>query len=157
MSENSFWDKINPRVHKNWFFLMGGIVWTGVGFLLWGWAFYWLSHYSQETMIIYGLIGILSGALFYKLGFFKVAFKNIKRICELKEKNCVFAFQKWRNYILVIFMIFLGITLRHSSIPKNYLSLVYLAMGGALLFSSFHFYHVLWHVAYKKNPCPSLS
>jgi len=154
MSETSFWDKLNPRVHKNWFYFMGGLVWTGVGILLWSWAFYWLSMFSTTVLITYGATGIILGLIVYKLGFFKVAFKNIKRICEMKERNCIFAFQKWKSYILVVFMIALGITLRHSSIPKNYLAIVYLTMGGALLFSSFHFYKVLRHVRLNGNTCP---
>jgi hypothetical protein len=40
-------------------------------------------------------------------------------------------------------MIALGVTLRHSAVPRPELAVVYLAIGGALLLASFSYYNNL--------------
>jgi hypothetical protein len=48
-------------------------------------------------------------------------------------------------------MVLFGFILRHSIIPKYYLSVPYTAIGGALLLSSFHYYVYLWRPAKRKE------
>ena len=55
----------------------------------------------------------------------------------------MFSFQAWKSYLLVAFMIALGITLRHSALPRPILAGVYLAIGGALFLSSLRYYRLL--------------
>jgi ABC-type nickel/cobalt efflux system permease component RcnA len=45
----------------------------------------------------------------------------------------------WKSYILVAVMMTMGIALRHSSIPKQFLSVLYLAIGLALMLSSLRY------------------
>ena len=54
-------------------------------------------------------------------------------------------------------MISLGLFLRHSSLPKQYLAVIYLAVGGALFLSSFYYYKLLWRVLVRGDPWRSLS
>ena len=39
----------------------------------------------------------------YRYGFLKIALKNIDRLCLLTEKPCIFAFQAWRSYLIIVF------------------------------------------------------
>jgi hypothetical protein len=64
---------------------------------------------------------------------------------------CFFAFQAWKSYLVIAFMVMFGFILRHSMIPKYYLSVPYTAIGGALILSSFHYYARLWRPTEKKE------
>jgi len=99
-----------------------------------------------------GLFGIGMAVAAYYLGFSKIARKNVKRLCLLTERTCVFAFQTWRGYLIIGFMISLGIILRTSAIPKQYLAVVYTTIGGAIFLSSFHYYGLLWKIVFQQNP-----
>ncbi len=57
----------------------------------------------------------------------------------MQGKRCVFAFQSWKSYLIVVIMIAMGIGLRHSPIPKPYLSVLYIGIGLALILSSFRY------------------
>ncbi len=81
---------------------------------------------------------------FYHLSFSKIALKNIDRLRQFPDRVCFFAFQAWKSYLVIAFMVMLGFILRHSTIPKYCLSVPYTAMGGALILSSFHYYAYLW-------------
>ena len=75
--------------------------------------------------------------------FARLARRNIQRIRELsphKEKICLFAFQALQSYVLIIGMITLGILLRLSPIPREYLAIVYLAIGFALVYASLQYW-----------------
>ena len=49
-------------------------------------------------------------------------------------------------------MIALGVFLRHSRIPREYLAALYLTIGGALFLSSLHYYVQLWRLAFPRKP-----
>ena len=58
-----------------------------------------------------------------------------------QERVCLFAFQKWTSYPLVLVMIAMGIYLRHySPIPKPYLAILYIGLGLSLFISSLLYY-----------------
>lgn len=126
-----------PAVTRKTLAKTAGIVWIAAGLVLAIRSVSWFSYGNISPYILVGtslIIGILKG----KFVFGKVVSRNIKRIKELaphKEKICVFAFQAIQSYILVAIMIILGITLRMSSIPRNILAVVYLAIGTSLFIS----------------------
>ena len=130
-----------PKVHKNILILTAGIIWTGVGILLIRISYRWF-HLLSESQIYYAIIsGIIIGAAIAYFGFSNLAAKNIDRINQYSGKVCFWAFQKWQSYILVIFMISLGIFMRKTSfIPKFYLAIIYIAIGFALFSASFKYY-----------------
>ena len=76
-------------------------------------------------------------------GFGGIALKNIQRLRRLPDRGCFFAFQAWKSYLIIMVMIALGVTLRHSSIPKHFLAVAYTAIGGALIVGSFYYYRHL--------------
>ncbi|MEW6404263.1 MAG: hypothetical protein AB1649_20895 [Chloroflexota bacterium] len=135
-----------PAVGKSWLYVLAGLVWLGAGIMLIGFAARWLKLVSFPTSILLLLCGMALAAGIYFFGFSKLAGKNIRRICGMfEERICLFAFQEWKSYPLVLFMIALGIYLRiYSPVPKPLLAVLYLGIGGGLASSSLrYFIHVI--------------
>ncbi len=150
---NGLPDKFKPAVSGRWLLLLAGLMWTAVGALLCRLAYAWLSTVGIKTAVALAAAGITLGLVGYRFSFIKMARKNSRRICELEDKSCLFAFQAWKSYLIIALMIGLGILLRHSALPRQYLALVYLAVGLALLLSSLLYYALLWRVVFRGYPC----
>jgi hypothetical protein len=87
----------------------------------------------------------------HHFGFLKIADKNLKRLLPLTEKKCVFAFMTWRSYFIVVIMVSMGIGLRHSSIPKQYLSILYNGIGLALFLSGIRYFRFFFRLLLAKS------
>lgn len=147
---------LKPNVNKIWLIVLAGLMWSGVGILLNRFASQWLGLVEIKIQFFIMFLGVILAVLIYRFGFSKVARKNICRINNyLSEKVCLFAFQQWSSYPLVVFMIGLGVVLRvYSPIPKPWLAVLYIGIGGALFLSSFHYHIVLFNRIFRhqKNP-----
>ncbi|MBI5100196.1 MAG: hypothetical protein HZB30_13300 [Nitrospirae bacterium] len=132
--------KYDPAVDKRFLILFSGILWSVVGIMLCRLAVYWLSQASRQNAIWPGLAGFILAFLIYRFGFLKLVSKNTDRILSKEGKVCIFAFQTWKSYLIVVVMILLGIILRHSPIPKPYLAIIYIGFGGAMILSSLVYY-----------------
>jgi hypothetical protein len=132
--------KYDPAVDKRFLILFSGILWSIVGIILCRLAIYWLSLASLQNAIWLGLAGFILSFLIYRFGFLKLVSKNTGRILSKEGKVCIFAFQPWKSYLIIVVMILLGIILRHSPIPKPYLSIIYIGFGGAMILSSLVYY-----------------
>jgi hypothetical protein len=127
-----------PAVSRTTLVRSAAIVWGAVGTILAVRAMLWFRA-SERSVFWMALIALAVGFLKGHLIFAKLARKNIRRIYELsphKEKVCIFAFQAAFSYVLIIGMITLGILLRLSPIPREYLAMIYLAIGVGLLYAS---------------------
>lgn len=136
------YDKYKPGVHKKYLLIISGLMWSGVGIFLDSLAFRWIFDYNFNYKIIYFLLGFLLGFLIHRFGFSLVANNNIQRIIiKAKTKVCLFSFQKWSGYAIIVFMMSLGMFMRNTTfIPRNLLSILYLGIGSALFFSSIKYY-----------------
>ena len=132
--------RLNPAVPRQYLFGLAGLLWTIAGGLLCVRAEIWLESYSFSVEVALELVSVALAAAGYLLFFFKVVQKSIDRIGHLPDRACLFAFTAWHGYIMIAFMMTLGITLRNTSIPKYYLAVPYTAMGGILLIGSLRFY-----------------
>lgn len=121
-------------------------MWTGVGVFLISLAWGWIFNPGVEKRWIYWVPGLVLASLIYHFGFSRLARKNSNRINDLSiEKPCLFAFQEWHSYPLVLFMIALGITLRkYTPIPKPVLGILYTGIGGGLGGASIHYYQAIF-------------
>ena len=144
---------MKPAVSKYWLIALAGLMWSAVGVMLGRLAYIWLAAVDWDRALPLGSLGIISSLVAYRYGFSKIALKNIDRLCLLSDKCCIFAFQAWRSYLIVIFMIMLGIVFRSSPMPRHLLAVIYATIGGALFLSSFHFYRRIWLVKILKQPC----
>jgi hypothetical protein len=122
-------------------------MWSGVGIMLVAFAASWLGTVHSWIVVLLILAGLLLATGIYFLGFSKLAFSNIIRINNIpRERVCIFAFQKWTSYPLVLVMIAMGIYLRRfSPIPKPYLAILYLGLGASLFTSSLQYYSQVIH------------
>jgi len=131
-----------PGVGKVWLYFSAGLVWLGVGVMLIGFASRWLKLVSSPTLTSCVILGTVLATCIYFFGFSRLAKENTRRIDSIAEERiCLFAFQEWKSYPLVLFMIALGIYLRsYSPIPKPMLAVLYLGIGGGLFFASLHYF-----------------
>ena len=145
--------KLKPGVSKYWLLTLAGLMWSTVGTLLCRRAYHWFTGIHQSWAVFLELLSLLMALIAHRFGFSKIAARNIKRLCLLTERTCVFAFQTWKGYLIVGLMIGLGYFLRNSPFPKRYLAILYAAIGGALFLSSFSYYKLLWQRVVRKEDC----
>jgi hypothetical protein len=144
--------KLKPEAPINWLIAAAGFTWSAVGILLCRLAYGWLDTLGSRTALLSGTVGVIGAGVAYHFIFSAIAFKNIGRLALFPDKACFFAFQAWKSYLIIVFMVALGATLRHSTVPRQYLAALYLTIGGALLLSSLHYYVRLWRQAFPRKP-----
>jgi len=132
-----------PAVPRHWLFAISGFIWSGVGLMLCALAGHWLRHSAREALWVVPL-GMVLAALAWRFMFVKIARKNIARIEQRPTMTCLFAFQAWRSYGLMLFMIALGITLRRAHISRYYLAFIYITVGTALFLASLSYHARFW-------------
>jgi len=133
-------EKLNPAVDKRVLIALSGIMWAIVGIMLCKVAFYWLSQTGY--VVLFGILGIILSLIIHYFGFSKLVKQNIQRILAKKDKVCIFGFQAWRSYLIIILMVSMGIVLRKSLLPKSYLAIIYTGFGGAMFLSSLKYLRV---------------
>lgn len=135
-------NKLRPAVGKPVLLFLAAFVWVGVGILLLSLAYTWL-HRSAYHAAILAAAGVVAALVIHHFGFLKVVDKNLGRILPMEGKRCLFAFMSWKSYLIVVVMMAMGIALRHSSIPKPYLAVLYIGIGLALILSSIRYLRTL--------------
>lgn len=104
-------------------------------------SFLWIKKLNFVEILIGAAIGILIGAIKFLYLFKKLNLKNISRIMKGDEKQKILSVFKVKTYVIILGMIFLGISLRVIlNISRVYLFPVYLAIGLALLLSSIMYF-----------------
>jgi hypothetical protein len=143
---NNLIEKLNPSVKKPWLYLLSGVSWSAIGILLTTMTTDWLAQVSRSTALGRVFLGLLLALLIFRFGFTRFAQSNIERIKNKAQSTlCVFGFQRWTSYPLVLVMISLGIFLRkYSPIPKPWLAILYIGIGGGLFLSSYWYYQTLY-------------
>lgn len=132
------------KVHKYILIFISGILWSGVGVFLILLAIGWFSVLATNEIILSVIIGVLLGCAIAYFGFSGLANKNIYRINKYQERVNIWAFQKWTSYLIIVFMMSLGIFMRHSGlIPKFILSPMYIGIGLALFLAGLNYYKFL--------------
>ena len=132
--------RFTPSVDKKILVLLAGIMWCGVGIMLISFAVSWLSVCTVREQVLFYSIGFLAAMPIHHFGFLRIADKNLNRLLPLTEKRCLFSFMTWRSYLIVLVMVSMGIALRHSAIPKRYLSVLYNGIGLALFLSGIRYF-----------------
>ncbi len=136
-----------PAVSRHVLFAVAGVLWMIAGGLLCFRGAVWLGAFRLPVAIATETGAVVLAGLFYVSMFSRLVQRNIDRIALLPERACVFAFTAARGYVMIGLMMTAGILLRNSSLPREYLSLPYTAMGGTLLAGSVRFYRQFLHQA----------
>jgi hypothetical protein len=137
-------ERWKPGVPKTILLLIAGILWTGTGIMLDSLSYFWLRAADAHSALWSVLTGFILALLIHHLGFLRIVDKNLGRILPMKGRRCLFSFMPWRSYLLIGLMISMGILLRHSPIPKIILSVLYTAIGTALILSSIRYLRYWW-------------
>ncbi len=142
-------ERWKPGVQKIVLIINAGTVWIGVGIMLDFLSYNWLKKTDPSTYIPATVVGLLAAVVIHIFGFSRIVKKNLNRIFPMEGKRCFFSFIPWKSYLMIGIMVFMGYSLRHSSIPRYYLASLYIAMGTALILSGINYLKVLRKV--EKN------
>jgi hypothetical protein len=134
--------RFHPSIDKKMLLVLAGAIWFGVGIMLCSLAAGWLTRTNGKNALLLGLTGITLSLCIYSFGFLKLVKKNSARILSYKDKICIFAFQPWKSYLIVVIMIGMGMALRHSPLPKIYLAIIYIGFGLAMILSSIKYFWI---------------
>jgi len=137
-------ERLRLDVDRRWLFFIAGVIWTGVGVLLLGYAVTWLAPVSVPLELELGVAGLAVAFVFVRFIFHGIVRKNIERIEGGPARASAYSFQGWKSYLMTVFMIVLGIVLKRSPIPKPDLAVMYLGVGLALLLTSGLYHRHLW-------------
>ena len=136
-------DKIKPAVEKSALIFLSFFVWVVVGTGLLLLAYSWLKASQANRSFLFVAVGVGAALVIHHFGFLKIVDKNLGRILPMEGKKCAFSFMTWKSYIIVAVMVTMGTLLRHSPIPKTYLSILYIGIGLSLILSSIRYLRVL--------------
>jgi hypothetical protein len=140
-----------PEVDKSVLIFMAGLMWCAVGIMLISYAVSWLALCTEKEELIFYSAGFLAAMPIHHFGFLKIADRNLDRLMPLKEKQNPFSFMTPKSYLIVVVMISMGIALRHSQIPKRYLSLLYNGIGLALFLSGIRYFRVFFQLVFSRK------
>lgn len=138
--------KFDPAVDKRFLVELSGIIWSVVGIMLCNLAVGWLFQTTIRKGTWLVIAGIILSLIIHHFGFLRLVNKNIERIRSKEGKVCIFGFQAWKSYLIILIMVGMGFTLRHSSLPKPYLSVIYIGIGGAMLLSSLRYHRTFFRM-----------
>ena len=135
--------RFKPGISKKALLFVAGFIWLLAGSILLFRAFLFLVP-EGKNLAIPVIIGMAGGICFYLLLFSRISIKYISRIKGLTiEKPCFFSFFSWKAYLVMGFMITMGISMSklHWLHPHE-LHVFFIAMSLPLLFSGIRFlYH----------------
>ncbi len=140
---NPRFEKWKPGVPKSALLLIAGMMWLGIGIMLDGLSYSWLRLEKQDYALMAAIIGFVCALVIHHFGMLRLVDRNLGRILPMAGRRCVFSFIPWKSYVLIMIMMLMGLVLRHSPIPKLYLSVVYMGMGTALILSSVRYLRYL--------------
>jgi len=119
-------------VHKNTLILIAGIVWAIAGFNI---VRIGLVAYEGNFTWWRALLSIAVYAIFQLFIFGKMVQKHTNRILNYEEeRQNFFRFFDTRSYLIMAFMMTLGIGLRVSgAVPNTFIAFFYTGLGASLL------------------------
>jgi len=124
---------LKPGAFRVVHLLVAALIWNCVGIFLMLRGIICLYGIGQMWII---LPGLLVGTVKARFMLDRSARKNIRRIVEGSNGRCLGGVYSWKTWTLVLLMIAMGCFLRNSSLPKEFLGLLYVSIGWGLFFSS---------------------
>ena len=122
-------NRFKPSVDKKILLFLSFFVWVAVGVMLLNYARSWLEAPRILHPFVFAGTGICAALVIHHFGFLRLVDKNLGRILPMEGKKCIFSFMTWKSYLIVVIMVTMGILLRHSAVPKSYLSVIYIGIG----------------------------
>jgi hypothetical protein len=145
--------KLNPKVPKRALLFIASFVWgyASVKLLKIG-----ISNFINSQLHVWHflIISVPIFMLFHYFVFHKIIIKHTTRIISLPNpSHCAFSFFDWRSYLIMAFMISMGISVRKFHLlPDKYIAEFYIGLGLALATSAFYllYYAIRYHYSVAK-------
>ena len=132
--------------------ILPGLMWCGVGIMLIQLCCYLVVTLScKGAGLFYYASAFLQQCQFIISGFLRIVDKNLNRLAPADGKRSIFSFMTWKSYLIVLVMVSMGMTLRHSSIPKRYLSILYNGIGLGLFLSGIRYFRFFFMLIFNKE------
>ncbi|MBU0482202.1 MAG: hypothetical protein KKG47_13990 [Proteobacteria bacterium] len=133
-------NRFKPNASVKTRILLAALLWSLIGMMLMVRGFFGISGSGLEWLFPAAvLIGLVKSGLVLD----RVAEKNMLRILEKGENQCLGGIYSWRTWMLVLAMILFGRLLRASSLPLWFIGVVYFTVGFSLFWSSRKVWSVL--------------
>jgi hypothetical protein len=141
---------LKPGVPKPVLIALGAALWGFAAYRILKMGFTLIEKYALHHILNY-LVGFAGFVPFFMLVFRKVSKRYITRIINLPQKRpCMFAFFDLRGYIMMSFMITLGILFSHwNVIPELYKGTFFISLGLSLLASSL--FYIIEGIQYMRT------
>jgi len=132
-----FSQKYKPGAPKIVLIILGASLWGFASYRILALGVAMIERHALHNWLNY-LIGLAGFFPFFLLVFRKVSRRYVNRIIHHKyERPCIFGFFDLRGYILMSFMIFIGIYIsRWEVIPQLYKGTFFISLGLSLLASA---------------------
>ncbi len=125
--------------------LTAGFIWVvvGINILIIG-ITTWLNYPHYGWWSAMGAFVIF--AIFFFVIFRRLYKKHTMRISsKIHDKNCPFAFFDIRGWLIMLFMMFLGMCIRHFELlPSTFISMFYTGLSSALILTGLQFIRYAW-------------
>lgn len=137
---SNFLNKFKPGAPKIWIVILGAVVWLFAAYRILKIASENIHTGTGDEWLAY-IIGFAGFIPFFLLVFRKVSKRYFFRIINHKQtKPCLFAFFDLRGYIMMSFMIAMGIAFHHMKlIPPQYKGIFLVSLGLSLFASSVYY------------------
>lgn len=122
-------------VEKHWLIVTNGLLWAAAGINIARIGI--IAAIENGTLVwLYGLIVFV----LFGLMFFRVIGKNTQRILAMEQdKVPIYKFLTVKGYLIIAFMMTLGITLRNiGHIPNGFFAFFYSGLGSVLTLTGLH-------------------
>lgn len=140
--------KYKPGVKRRTHLLMSALLWPLVGSMLLFRGVLFISAPKYYWLIVLGfLIGLVKSHFIFD----RTAKKGIDRILRFGDNTCIGAVYSIKTWGMVLVMMLLGVLLRHSTIPPQFLGPLYIAIGSGLIMSSRHAWMSWYRLVIKKK------
>ena len=136
--------RLKPGASTRTNLLVAALMWSFIGMYLMARGYLLVDSLSW----VFLLLGLGLGTLKSFLVIERAARKNIARIVARPEGMCLGGVYSWGMWGMVVCMMIGGRLLRNSSVPPLVVSVIYIAVGWALLLSS----RLIWQEWKERNP-----
>jgi hypothetical protein len=150
MSRTNLVVRFKPAAPVRVHLMVAALMWTAAGVMLVTRALIWLVRIDAGLAIGLGAVALVIGGAKGWFVLRKSAKRISNRIHSRGDGRCIGGFISWKTWLLVAVMMGSGIALRHSTMSRTILGVVYLAIGTALLSASCHF----WGRLFSSNGGP---
>jgi hypothetical protein len=144
--------KLNPKVPKRALLFIAAFFWgyASLKIIVIGIRTYKSTDLHFWHLI---LISIPVYLLFHLLVFNKIIVKHTRRIVSKPNpSHCLFSFFDWKSYIIMVFMITMGISVRkYMLLPQQFIAEFYIGLGLALATSAIYLLYYGIRYGYAVN------